>query len=117
MEDGLRPFYAMLQRHETLVLLGDAPVLPQGVSMEVDFLGGMRALAGGGLRMAQRTGSDIGGFVCFPAGTGRYFMDWCEPGRRDDPATVARVYDFFYAYPAQSWGLVGCRDLLCLQCQ
>lgn len=112
MEDGLRPFYAMLQRHETLVLLGDAPVLPQGVSMEVDFLGGMRALAGGGLRMAQRTGSDIGGFVCFPTGTGRYFMDWCEPGPADDPATVARVYDFFSMHILRNPGGWWASDLL-----
>ena len=74
METGLRPFYAMLKRHETLVLLGDAPVLPQGASMTVDFLGGPRTLAGGGLRMAQHTGSDMGAFVCVPQGAGRWAL-------------------------------------------
>lgn len=107
MEMGLRPFYAMLARHETLVLLGDAPVLPQGASMAVEFLGGLRTLAGGGLRMAQRTGSDIGGFICVPNGPGRYRLVMCEPGPSQDPATIERIYRFFshhiLAHPGGWW--------------
>lgn len=107
MEMGLRPFYSMLDRHETLVLLGDAPVLPQGASMTVEFLGGLRTLAGGGLRMAQRTGSDIGGFICAPNGPGRYRLVMCEPGPAQDPATIERIYQFFsqhiLAHPGGWW--------------
>ena len=80
--------------------------------MTVNFLGGARTLAGGGLRMAQRTGSNIGGFVCLPTGTGRYYMDWCEPGPADDPATVARVYDFFSAHILRNPGGWWASDLL-----
>jgi lauroyl/myristoyl acyltransferase len=64
MENGLRPFYRMLAAKETLVVLGDAPKLPHGAAMTVGFLGGQRELAGGALRLAQRSGSDLGG-LCF----------------------------------------------------
>lgn len=112
MENGLRPFYSILQRHEILVILGDAPVLPQGTSMVVDFLGGTRMLAGGGLRMAQHTGSDIGGFVCVPTGAGGYQLLLCEPGPADDPSTVERVYAFFSAHILQNPGGWWASDLL-----
>lgn len=112
MEMGLRPFYAMLNRCETLVVLGDAPVLPKGASMTVDFLGGPRRIAGGGLRMAQRTGSDIGGFVCVPDGTGHYRLVMCEPGPSQDPATIARIYHFFSAQIAAHPGGWWASDLL-----
>lgn len=112
METGLRPFYAMLKRNETLVLLGDAPVLPQGASMTVDFLGGPRTLAGGGLRMAQHTGSDIGGFVCVPQGAGRYQLVMCEPGPAQDPATIERIYHFFSQHIVADPGGWWASDLL-----
>ncbi|MBU3740525.1 MAG: hypothetical protein FGM55_16440, partial [Rhodoferax sp.] len=74
MESGLRPFYRVLQQAQVLVVLADAPVLPNGVAMTVDFLGGPRQLAGGALRLAQATGSEIGGFVCRCVGPGRYAL-------------------------------------------
>lgn len=108
MELGLRPFYRMLEHHETLVVLADAPVLPNGVSMTVDFLGARRVLAGGALRMAQRTHSDLGGYVCRYLGPGRYGLEICPIGPANDPATVARVYRFFsehiLAHPGLWWG-------------
>ena len=94
MELGLRPFYRMLERNETLVVLADAPVLPGGAEMSVNFLGGKRTLAAGALRLAQRTGSDIGGFICTPAGSGRYELRLCQPGPSNDPATIDRIYEF-----------------------
>jgi hypothetical protein len=107
MEDGLRPFYRMLERHETLVVLGDAPVSPNGVAMTVDFLGLPRILAGGALRLAQRTGSDLGAYVCRYLGPGRYELILCPTGPADDPQTVARVYRFFsehiLAQPGRWW--------------
>ncbi|MBV5299909.1 MAG: hypothetical protein JZU64_17695, partial [Rhodoferax sp.] len=107
LESGLRPFYRMLERHETLVVLGDAPVLGDGVAMTVDFLGAPRTLAGGALRMAQRTGSDMGGYVCRYLGPGRYELALCPTGPADDADTVARVYRFFsqqiLASPGRWW--------------
>ena len=95
MENGLRPFYRMLAAKETLVVLGDAPKLPHGAAMTVDFLGGQRELAGGALRLAQRSGSDLGGFVCRCVGPGRYALQVCAPGYPDDPATLTRIYAMF----------------------
>lgn len=112
MENGIRPFYSMLQRHETLVLLGDAPVLPNGAAMTVSFLGGQRVLAAGGLRMAQKTGSDLGGFVCLPDGKGSYRWLLCEPGPADDPATVERIYTFFSEHIKTNPGGWWASDLL-----
>lgn len=108
MEQGVRPFYRMLERGETLVVLGDAPVLPNGVSAQVDFLGARRLLAGGALRLAEKTGSDIGGYVCSMERPGQYVMEWCEPGPASDPHTVERVYELFsraiLATPGRWWG-------------
>lgn len=94
METGLRPFYSMLQRNETLVVLGDSPVLPNGASMNVDFLGATRKIAGGALRLAKYTHSDIGGFVCVPTAQGEYQLVLCPPGPADDPETMKRIYSF-----------------------
>lgn len=112
IEVGLRPFYRMLADHETLVVLGDAPVLPNGASMAVDFLGGQRVIAGGALRLAQRTGSDLGGFVCRYLGPGRYVLEMCPIGRADDPATIDRIYRFFSEQILAQPGLWWAADML-----
>jgi len=107
MEDGLRPFYRMLQAHETLVVLADAPVLPGGAAMEVDFLGRRRRLAGGALRLAQRSGSDLGAFVCRALAAGRYQIEMCRIGPASDPETLERAYRFLgdaiLAQPGRWW--------------
>jgi lauroyl/myristoyl acyltransferase len=95
MELGLRNFYRMLERRETLVVLGDAPVLPKGAEMLVNFLGGERSLAGGALRMAKLTKSDLGGFVCRCVGVGRYQLEMCALGSASDPLTIDQIYQFF----------------------
>ena len=95
MEQGIRPFYRMLERGETLVVLGDAPVSPNGASATVDFLGAKRLIAGGALRLAQKADCDIGGYVCRMERPGHYVMEWCEPGPANDPATIQRVYALF----------------------
>jgi lauroyl/myristoyl acyltransferase len=112
MEGGLRPFYRMLERRETLVVLGDAPVLPNGVSMEVDFLGARRMLAGGALRLAQQTGSDLGAFICRYVRPGQYALEICAAGPADDPQTLTRVYAFMGQHIAQDPGLWWASDLL-----
>jgi len=108
IEDGMRPFYRMLERNETLVVLGDAPVLPNGATLNVTFLGGQRTLAGGALRLAQKSGSDIGGFVCRMVRPGHYAVAWCEAGPANDPKSLQRVYDLFnrsiLAAPGRWWG-------------
>jgi SAM-dependent methyltransferase len=95
LELGSRQFYRMLQRGEVLVILGDAPVLPAGVAMTVDFLGAARRLAGGPLKMARATGSDLGGYVCRHLGGARYQLELSPIGSAEAPGTVQGVYDFF----------------------
>jgi hypothetical protein len=112
MELGMRPFYRMLEQGETLVVLGDAPVLPNGVAMTVDFLGGQRVIAGGALRIAQRSNSDLGGYVCRCLGAGRYEVEMCPIGPANDPATVERVYRFFNERIMAEPGLWWSADLL-----
>ena len=93
-ETGTRQFYRMLQRHEVLVILADAPVLPDGAAMTVDFLGGPRQLAGGALRMARATGSDVGAFVCRHLGGKRYRIEMSAIGAANDERTIADAYRF-----------------------
>ena len=112
MEIGLRPFYRMLERRETLVVLGDAPVLPNGVSMTVDFLGAPRQLAGGALRLAERTDSDLGAYVCRYLGPGRYALEMGPVGPARDPETVKRIYQFLSGHILKQPGLWWAADLL-----
>jgi len=95
MERGLRPFYRMLEDSQVLVILADAPPVAGGTSMQVKFLGEARQLAGGAVRLAQKTESDIGGYICRMERPGQYVMQWCEPGPANDPETLKRIYDMF----------------------
>ncbi len=112
MEDGLRPFYRMLERHETLIVLGDAPAVQNGVSMTVDFLGQHRKMAGGALRLAQRTDSDIGGYLCYHRGGDKYELEVCRIGPASNPASIQHVYDFFSDAITKTPGLWWAVDLL-----
>ncbi len=108
METGLRQFYRLLERGETLVVLGDAPVLPDGVSARVNFLGANRLIAGGALRMAQRTGSDIGTYVCRHLEHNNYALALGPVGPADESASIDAVYAFLGAAiqsnPGRWWG-------------
>lgn len=112
MEDGLRPFYRMLEANEVLVVLGDSPVLAQGARMDVDFLGTRRTIAGGALRLAQHTGSDLGGFVCRYMGPGQYRLEMCPIGPAGDATTIEGVYRFFTEKIVADPGLWWAADLL-----
>ncbi|MEI7538194.1 MAG: hypothetical protein WCJ76_13325 [Comamonadaceae bacterium] len=112
MEVGLRPFYRMLERSEALIVLGDAPVLPNGAAMTVDFLGAQRRIAGGALRLAESTDSDLGAYICRYRSPGRYEVRLCPIGAAKDPETVARIYRFFNQHVLEQPGLWLAADLL-----
>ena len=112
MELGLRPFYRMLERAEALIVLGDAPVLPNGAAMTVDFLGAQRQIAGGALRLAESTDSDLGAYICRYRSPGRYEVRLCPIGPAIDPETVARIYRFFNTHILEQPGLWLAADLL-----
>jgi lauroyl/myristoyl acyltransferase/2-polyprenyl-3-methyl-5-hydroxy-6-metoxy-1,4-benzoquinol methylase len=94
IEAGVRPIYRMLERGEVVVVLADAPVLPNGARVEVPFLGASRALAGGAVRIAEKTGSDLGAFVCATSGPRRYTVTMSAIGPARDRATVETAYGF-----------------------
>lgn len=112
MEVGLRPFYRMLERSEALIVLGDAPVLPNGAAMTVDFLGAQRQIAGGAMRLAESTDSDLGAYICRYRSPGRYEVRLCPIGPAKDPETVARIYRFFNTHILEHPGLWLAADLL-----
>ncbi|OYT92809.1 MAG: hypothetical protein CFE43_07015 [Burkholderiales bacterium PBB3] len=115
MEDGMRPFYRMLERKETLIVLGDSPPLQPELSdadLAVNFLGAVRRLAGGALRLAQSTDSNLGAYVCNYKSPGNYVVEMCPIGLASDPQTVQRIYDFFSAAILKNPGLWWGSDLL-----
>jgi hypothetical protein len=107
MELGMRPFYAMLESGQTLVMLADAPVLPNGAATAVPFLGGPRSIAGGALRLASKTHSAIGGFICQASRAGHYQMHVYPPAPATDAQALDAIYHFFsqaiYRNPGGWW--------------
>ena len=111
----MRPFYKMLSHGETLIVLGDSPPLQAEATdtdMVVNFLGAKRRLAGGALRMAQSTHSDIGAYLCYYDGQGKYRVEVCPPGSSHDHQSVQNIYDFFSRAILSDPGLWWGADLL-----
>ncbi len=108
-EPGLRPFYQMLARGECLVILADAPATPGGALVTPHFLGARRKLAGGALRLAQKTDSDLGAFVCHYECPGRYRLDMGPVHRASDPQALDAAYAFLsekiQAAPGRWWAV------------
>lgn len=107
MELGMRPFYTMLESGQTLVMLADAPVLPNGAATEVNFLGQPRIIAGGALRLANKTHSAIGGFICQSISASHYQMQIHLPTLEADTSSLNAIYQFFseaiYRNPGGWW--------------
>lgn len=111
MESGIRPFYRLLQARQALVVLADAPVLPDGAQMEVPFLGAERQLAGGAARLARHTESHMAAFICEHRGGRHYRLRWCEGGAYG-PNTMAALYGFIGHAIASEPGRWWAMDLL-----
>jgi lauroyl/myristoyl acyltransferase len=107
MELGLRPFYQMLERGECLVILADAPAVVGSAVATPYFLGCRRQMAGGALRMARKTGSDIGAFVCRYLKPGQYCLKGGPIVSAGDPQAFDTVYrylsDEIEAAPGRWW--------------
>lgn len=112
LEHGLRPFYQMLERKECVVILADVPPIAKGVWVTPSFLGAKRSLAGGALRMAQKTGSDLGAFVCRFEGRGHYRVEGGPILDATDPQALDAVYSFLSGAIAASPGRWWATDLL-----
>ncbi|MFA6498755.1 MAG: hypothetical protein WC256_08230 [Desulfurivibrionaceae bacterium] len=107
MESGLRPFYQMLDRGECLVVLADSPAIVGGVTATPYFLGCRRLMAGGALRIAQKTGSDIGTFVCHYLTPASYQVKGGPIVAARDPQALDATYRFLSeeikATPGKWW--------------
>lgn len=112
MELGLRPFYQMLERGERLVILADAPAVAGGAAATPFFLGRRRLMAGGALRIARKTGSDIGAFVCRYEKPGQYHLKGCLAGAAREPETLDAAYRFLSAEIEAAPGRWWASDLL-----
>jgi len=106
-ELGLRPFYQMLERGECLVVLADAPAVVGGVTTTPYFLGSRRLMAGGAYRMAKKTGSDIGAFVCRYERPGCYLVKGSPVVSACNPDALDSAYRFLAdeieATPGKWW--------------
>lgn len=106
-EAGLRPFYQMLKHHECLVVLADTPATPGGARIQPTFMGRRRALAGGALRMAIQTRSDLGAFTCRFLNPGHYRLEGGPIGLAADPHSAEAAYGFLSnaidANPGRWW--------------
>ncbi|MDD2502202.1 MAG: hypothetical protein PHN92_15460 [Geobacter sp.] len=94
MEEGLRPFYQMLERKECLVILADAPATANSSVATPHFLGCRRQLAGGALRLARKTGSVLGAFVCRYLEPGHYLVKGGPIISAEDPCAFDVVYRY-----------------------
>ena len=108
-EDGIRPFYQMLERGECLVVLADAPATDVGTIVTTQFLGSQRRLADGALRMACKTGSDMGAFVCQFEKAGHYRLVGGPILDAADPLALSEAYRFLseeiLASPGRWWAV------------
>jgi len=111
-ENGLRPFYKMLERGECLVVLADLPYLGKGTMTSATFLGLRREFAGGAVRMAQKTGSELGGYVCRFEGTGSYSVRGSHIFKSANSFSIDQVYEFLSNEIMRSPGHWVASDLL-----
>ena len=112
-------FYRALGRGDAVFMVGELPPSPGAASVRVRFLGRDVSLAGGSWRMARKTGSLIGAYVCLCEGPGRYRVVChgpVDPASGDAPAVLAPIYSFFTyyinKYPQRWWA----SDLLTVYC-
>lgn len=71
-EKNLRFFYKALKRQEAVVILADLPAGSSKTEVIVPFLGDTRRMAPGAWRIAKKTNSVLGAFVCLHDAPGSY---------------------------------------------
>lgn len=113
LEYGMQPFYQMLERKECLIILGDIPTTDGDANAVTPlFLSAQRRLAGGALRMARKTGSDLGAFTCRFDSPRRYQLHGGPLLDANDPLALDAVYGFLSKEISTSPGRWWAADLL-----
>nr|HDN01029.1 hypothetical protein [Deltaproteobacteria bacterium] len=96
-EKDLRFFYSALEKGEAVVILADVPAASKKTEVIVPFLGDTRRMAPGAWRIAKKTDSVLGAFVCLHDKPGEYRVLCYLAGdqRSSDPAVeMTPIYKF-----------------------
>lgn len=95
LEVGMRPFYQMLKRKEILVILCDVPLGgDNNTELETHFINAQRKLSGGPLRMAEKTRSNLAGFVCEYKSGAEYSLTVSDVFNLDSKDAANNTYEF-----------------------
>lgn len=115
-ETHMREFYRALARNEGVVVLCEAPATRPEEGLKIDFLGKLRSISPGGLRLAEKSGAAVAGFVCHRTSAGGFEVRFSPvveltngEGMRD---SIVSVYRFLESEIRQSPGLWWAADLL-----
>ena len=108
VESSMRALLRALQRHETVVVVADAPAPEQGPGIWLQWLGQRRKLAEGAMRMARETGSLMSAMLSVARTDTR--IDWLCSSVLDpaqDPDCAQQLFGFLeepiLAYPGRWW--------------
>ncbi len=111
-ENDIRFFYRCLKKGEIVVILADLPAAEKPTSVVLSFLGGIRRMAPGALRMVQKTNSQIGAFACIHQNTGQYLLHCStlhtHTAIKQNPLNTMQIlYQFLehyiYQFPERWW--------------
>ena len=114
IETHARHFYEVLRAGGVVVILADAPALSADTGVWIPWMGQQRCVAQGALRMALRTHSILGGFVCHHLELNRHRLElscWQSPSigsLTEYQAAYAMVFEFLEQRirrrPTHWWG-------------
>ncbi|MEM7020905.1 MAG: hypothetical protein AAF512_26630, partial [Pseudomonadota bacterium] len=98
-QHSIKYFYRVLEQGDVVMIQGDLPATKSAIN--VPFLDKRRKMAPGVLRMARKTNSLVGAFLCLHRGVGKYHVDCCpltsisSLSPEDD---LRLAYDFLSSY-------------------
>lgn len=111
VESNLKAFYQGIRRGESAVVLCEGPALSTDDAVNVHFLGRLRALAPGAVRIAEKTAAPMAAFVCLREKAGSYRVVFSPvylpaPGGNhaaNIPALFAFLDAFIRRHPERWW--------------
>lgn len=110
VENGLRAFYRGIRCGESTVLLCEGSPPAGQDSINVHFLGRLRATLPGAIRIAEKTGAPMAAFVCLREVDGSYrvtFSPVCRPqpneGHAPNAPTLFGFLDEFILRQPERW--------------
>lgn len=112
LESGLRQFYQILERGECLVVLADAPAVRGSARSCPLFMGCRRNMSGGAERLARKTSSDLGAFVCTYQGSSNYTLTGGPIVNLQTDGALDSIYNFLSTQIIKDPGRWGAVDLL-----